>query len=73
LQTDDRQRPPNPSPVAPKVATGGCAMPGGHCELIDGAVGLRLGIENMTPGGGSWWDEYRAGLESAAQEAPHQE
>ena len=38
-------------------------------ELIDGAVGLRPGNDNMAPGGEAWWDEYRARLETAAQEA----
>lgn len=42
-------------------------------ELIDGAVGLRLDNDNMAPGDEAWWDEYRARLESAAQEAAHQE
>ena len=38
-------------------------------ELIDGAVGMRPGEENMAPGDETWWDDYRARLESAAQEA----
>src|SRR5688572_22090089 len=37
-------------------------------ELIDGAVGMRLGNDNMAPGDEAWWDEYRARLETAAQE-----
>ena len=38
-------------------------------ELIDGAVGMRPGKENMAPGDETWWDDYRARLESAAREA----
>ena len=38
-------------------------------ELIDGAVGLRPGNDNMAPGDEAWWDEYRARLEGAAKEA----
>jgi len=38
-------------------------------ELIDGAVGLRPGNDNMAPGDQVWWDEYRARLERAAQDA----
>ena len=38
-------------------------------ELIDGAVGMRLGKENMAPGDDAWWDDYRARLETTAREA----
>jgi Protein of unknown function (DUF664) len=38
-------------------------------ELIDGAVGLREGNDNMAPGGKAWWDSYRSRLERAAQQA----
>ena len=38
-------------------------------ELIDGAVGHRPGNDNIAPGDETWWDDYRARLESAAQEA----
>jgi hypothetical protein len=38
-------------------------------ELIDGAVGLRPGNDNMAPGDQSWWDSYRDRLERAAVEA----
>ena len=41
-------------------------------ELIDGAVGHRPGNDNMAPGDETWWDDYRARLESAAQEAGNQ-
>ena len=37
--------------------------------MIDGAVGLRLGTDNMAPGDEAWWEDYRARLESAAHEA----
>ena len=30
-------------------------------ELIDGAVGLREGNDNMAPGDQSWWEGYRTG------------
>ena len=36
-------------------------------ELIDGSVGHREGNDNMPPGDGAWWSEYRERLESAAQ------
>jgi hypothetical protein len=38
-------------------------------ELIDGAVGLREGNDNMAPGDRAWWEGYRSRLERAAQEA----
>jgi hypothetical protein len=40
-------------------------------ELIDGAVGLRDGNDNMAPGDQAWWENYRSGLERAAREASH--
>jgi hypothetical protein len=40
-------------------------------ELIDGAVGMRPGNDNMAPGDDAWWEEYRARLETAAREAGH--
>ena len=38
-------------------------------ELIDGAVGLRDGNDNMAPGDQAWWENYRSRLERVAQEA----
>jgi hypothetical protein len=38
-------------------------------ELIDGAVGLRDGNDNMAPGDTAWWEEYRGRLERVAKEA----
>ncbi|MGH3517715.1 MAG: DinB family protein [Haloechinothrix sp.] len=38
-------------------------------ELIDGAVGLRDGNDNMAPGDRAWWESYRSRLEDVAQEA----
>jgi len=38
-------------------------------ELIDGAVGLREGNDNMAPGDQAWWERYRSQLERAAREA----
>jgi uncharacterized damage-inducible protein DinB len=38
-------------------------------ELIDGAVGLRAGNDNMAPGDAAWWESYRNRLEEAAREA----
>ena len=38
-------------------------------ELIDGAVGLRVGNDNMPPGDRAWWESYRSRLERAAKEA----
>jgi uncharacterized damage-inducible protein DinB len=38
-------------------------------ELIDGAVGLRHGHDNMAPGDQAWWESYRRRLEHVAQEA----
>lgn len=38
-------------------------------ELIDGAVGLRDGNDNMAPGDQAWWKDYRSRLERVAQEA----
>jgi hypothetical protein len=38
-------------------------------ELIDGAVGLREGNDNMAPGDQAWWERYRSRLEHAARGA----
>ncbi|MYZ37468.1 MULTISPECIES: DinB family protein [unclassified Streptomyces] len=38
-------------------------------ELLDGAVGMSEGNDNMPPGDQSWWEDYRSRLERAAQEA----
>ena len=38
-------------------------------ELIDGAVGLRDGNDNMAPGDKAWWEDYRIRLERVAREA----
>ncbi|MPZ71616.1 MAG: DUF664 domain-containing protein [Nitriliruptorales bacterium] len=38
-------------------------------ELIDGAVGLREGNDNMAPGDRQWWESYRSRLERVAQQA----
>jgi uncharacterized damage-inducible protein DinB len=38
-------------------------------ELIDGAVGMRDGNDNMAPGDKAWWEEYHARLERTAKEA----
>jgi Protein of unknown function (DUF664) len=38
-------------------------------ELIDGAVGLRAGNDNMAPGDQAWWERYRSRLERAARDA----
>jgi hypothetical protein len=38
-------------------------------ELIDGAVGLRVGNDNLAPGDRAWWDSYRSRLERIAKEA----
>ncbi len=38
-------------------------------ELIDGAVGLREGNDNMVPGNQAWWETYRSQLERVAREA----
>ncbi|MEU0565124.1 DinB family protein [Nonomuraea sp. NPDC005983] len=38
-------------------------------ELIDGAVGMRAGNDNMAPVDQAWWETYRGRLERAAQEA----
>jgi uncharacterized damage-inducible protein DinB len=38
-------------------------------ELIDGAVGLRQGNDNMAPGDREWWEAYRLRVERAAEEA----
>ncbi|MFJ9623908.1 DinB family protein [Streptomyces sp. NPDC101181] len=38
-------------------------------ELVDGAVGLRLGNENMPSDDRAWWEAYRERLEKAAREA----
>lgn len=41
-------------------------------ELIDGAVGQRVGGTNMAPGDASWWAEHRDRVQSAAEEAARQ-
>ncbi|MBE1530746.1 mycothiol transferase [Actinomadura algeriensis] len=38
-------------------------------ELIDGAVGLRTGNDNMAPGDEAWWADYRGRLERAARQS----
>ncbi|HWC13349.1 MAG TPA: DinB family protein [Actinomycetota bacterium] len=38
-------------------------------ELIDGAVGVREGNENMPPVDEAWWSDYREHLERVATEA----
>jgi uncharacterized damage-inducible protein DinB len=38
-------------------------------ELIDGAVGLRDGNDNMAPGDRAWWETYWSQLERVAREA----
>ncbi|MFB6979737.1 DinB family protein [Streptomyces scopuliridis] len=38
-------------------------------ELIDGAVGMAEGNDNMPPGDQSWWESYRSRLERVAREA----
>ncbi|MFI8199754.1 DinB family protein [Streptomyces sp. NPDC085942] len=38
-------------------------------ELIDGAVGLQAGNDNMPPEDAAWWEGYRQRLEQAAREA----
>lgn len=38
-------------------------------ELIDGAVGLRAGRDNMADGDQDWWERYWSELERAAREA----
>jgi Protein of unknown function (DUF664) len=38
-------------------------------ELIDGAVGLREGNDNMAPGDQAWWESYRRRLDRVAKEA----
>ncbi len=38
-------------------------------ELIDGAVGLREGHDNMAEGSSAWWETYRERLERVAQDA----
>jgi hypothetical protein len=38
-------------------------------ELVDGAVGLRNGNDNMAPVDRAWWEDYRNRLESVAREA----
>lgn len=36
-------------------------------ELVDGAVGLREGNDNMAPGDEEWWESYRSRLEDVAR------
>jgi Protein of unknown function (DUF664) len=38
-------------------------------ELIDGSVGLRQDNDNLPPGDGAWWEQFRDRLERAAREA----
>jgi uncharacterized damage-inducible protein DinB len=38
-------------------------------ELIDGAVGLRDGNDNIAPGDQAWWAAYRSRLERVARES----
>lgn len=38
-------------------------------ELVDGAVGLRQGNDNMAPGDAAWWQAYRSRLQAAAEAA----
>jgi uncharacterized damage-inducible protein DinB len=38
-------------------------------ELIDGAVGMRPGNENMPSGDHAWWESYRGRLEQVARDA----
>ncbi|MFE4924062.1 DinB family protein [Streptomyces sp. NPDC056661] len=38
-------------------------------ELIDGAVGMLKGSDNVPPGDQAWWENHRSRLESAAREA----
>jgi hypothetical protein len=38
-------------------------------ELMDGAVGMNKGNDNMAPGDSAWWENHRSRLELAAQEA----
>lgn len=38
-------------------------------EIIDGAVGLREGLDAMAPGDEAWWAAYRSHLEQVAREA----
>jgi hypothetical protein len=40
-------------------------------ELIDGAVGLRNGNDNMPPGDQLWWENHRLQLERVAKEVGH--
>ncbi len=37
-------------------------------ELIDGAVGLQEGNDNMAPGDQAWWESHRSRLERVARE-----
>jgi uncharacterized damage-inducible protein DinB len=38
-------------------------------ELIDGAAGLRKENDNLPPADQTWWEDYRARLETAARQA----
>ena len=38
-------------------------------ELVDGAVGLREGNDNMAPGDRAWWEQYHARVQQAAERA----
>ena len=38
-------------------------------ELVDGAAGLRAGVDNLPPGDAAWWASYRDELERTAQAA----
>ena len=37
--------------------------------MIDGAVGLSPGNDNMLPADLAWWEAYRAKLEQVAEQA----
>ena len=38
-------------------------------ELVDGSVGQRAEGDNMAPGDGDWWEQYRNRVEEAARKA----
>lgn len=38
-------------------------------ELVDGSVGQRAEGDNMAPGDGDWWAQYRNRVEEAARKA----
>ncbi|MDH6609764.1 putative damage-inducible protein DinB [Streptomyces sp. SAI-208] len=41
-------------------------------ELVDGSVGQRSEGDNMAPGDGAWWEQYRSRVEAAARKAAGQ-